>query len=349
MMATQPEPTLDQIMERVPGMMTKAELELLGSLASQATATIVELGSFAGLSTITLCLGARPTGHEVVTVDAFQSEIRTMIKVLSKIFARSDDQVTQTKWSGGVSPEQALRANLATFGVSPRIVKGLSWAAADQVAGPVGLLLVDADHTRTAVERDLAAWAPKMTADGVVVFDDYVHGQWVDVREVADEWAAREGWTRTDSVGKVAVFRRAAHTAARPWPSVDHAPPGDDPPPPSSGQSTVAASRSPTPRLDRDGAATVQAYLEAFQARDLEGCLRLFADDAVIVFISGRWEGDSRHRAVAPRSFRRRPAVWRAFARSNPAAMTSRSMRRSPRRPCAIGRSARCRCAPRSP
>jgi predicted O-methyltransferase YrrM len=266
---------LDEALATVPGMMDRRELELLYTLASQTEQTIVELGSFAGLSTIALCLGARATGAQVVTVDAFVSDYRSLRRAVGQLFARSNDQYTRAKWSKmHISPERALRDNLRSFGVSARIIKAYSWAAAEQVDGPVGLLFIDADHTRPAVERDLSAWTPKLSANAVVAFDDYVHDNCPDVAPVANEWAMQFAWCRVDVVSKVAVFRRTAGAACIPCAVQD-------------ARAPESAYVAPSPLHQReveDPRKHVQDYLRAFRDRDLRACMRCFAPDATVEF-----------------------------------------------------------------
>ena len=282
---------LDEALARVPGMMDRRELELLYTLASRTHETIVELGAFAGLSTIALCLGAQSTGAEVVTVDAFTADIRSLRRTLGQVFAHSADRSTRARWSGvRLDPERALRENLRSFGVSARIIRGYSWAAAEQVDGPVGLLFVDADHTRAAIERDLAAWTPKLGAEAVVAFDDYIHDQWTDVVLVANEWAAQHARDRMEVVGKVAVFRRGQNDSGH-GPFVDSRLSSTPPPEAVSATAARTTSTSSAERHVDDPERHIQAYLRAFSDRDLDACLRAFADDATITFVDGPWQG----------------------------------------------------------
>src|SRR5262249_36485582 len=156
---------------QIPGMMARVELDLLRDLAAQSRGTIVELGSFVGLSTIALCLGAREAGVEVVTIDEFGADLDQIVASIRGFYAHGGLQAP--RWALSGPGDQVLADNLRAFGVSARIIKGLSWQAAALVDGPVGLLFVDADHRRPAIEQDLAAWGPKLLLDAIVAFDDY--------------------------------------------------------------------------------------------------------------------------------------------------------------------------------
>ena len=51
---------------------------------------------------------------------------------------------------------------------------------------PVGLLFIDGDHRAEMVRRDWEAWRPHLTADAIIIFDDY-GARWPGVVEVVDE------------------------------------------------------------------------------------------------------------------------------------------------------------------
>jgi hypothetical protein len=207
---------LDRALATVPGFVSKGELEILRRLAAEARGTIVELGPFAGLSTIALCSGAQESGAEVVAIDAF----------ISWMQEAGTDEATmrQTLAVMGFAPQnidamcnpsaEALKRNLSAFGFAPRVVESITWEATDAVSGVVSLLFVDADHTKQGVERDIEAWAPKMAPDGVVAFHDYHSERWPDVKPLADAWAERDGWYPAERDFRMQVFRRARPGAA---------------------------------------------------------------------------------------------------------------------------------------
>lgn len=206
---------LDRVISRVPGFMSKPELQLLHQLATQSPATIVELGAFAGLSTTVLCLGAHIASVDVVTVDSFIS--------WTDEWDTSEETLRETLAIMGFSPdnieamcrvsEHTLRENLAGFGFSPRIINRLTWEAADLVDGPIGLLFHDADHAGESIDKDLAAWNLKLARDGAVAFHDYANERWPEVTPAVDRWATREGWYKAERESRLQVFRRAGHGA----------------------------------------------------------------------------------------------------------------------------------------
>lgn len=210
---------LDQAAVQVSGMMIKAELELLCRFAKKSPGTIVNLGAWAGLSTVALCLGAQTSSVEVVTVDSFAWSLIDASEMMENT---TEDELREFLASLGMQPKnidalfrlspEEVQRNLAAFGFSARILKSLSWDAAELVADPVGLLFIDADHTRDSVQKDIDAWGPKLLPNGIVVFHDYEHSEWPDVKVVADEWAARNGWHQTESAFQAQAFQRTQTT-----------------------------------------------------------------------------------------------------------------------------------------
>jgi predicted O-methyltransferase YrrM len=257
---------LAQVMTRVPGMMEKNELELLYQLACQSPGTIVELGPAFGRSTAALCLGAQANRVDVVTVDAFAS-------------LAQGSQTEEPTLPDDLEPptKERLRENLDAFGLSATIIDGLSWQAAEQVSGPISLLFHDAEHTADAVERDLSAWAPKLTEDAVIVFHDYEQEVFPGVKEAADQWAERLGWHKGESAGSLQVFRKRPSTAN----GVTSTRTVTEAVPPSS----TASAANP------EAMAIAQAYLDAFGANNLAACMQFYADDAVLIFLTKRFVG----------------------------------------------------------
>jgi hypothetical protein len=281
--ASEPRDILEQAVLQVPGLVDLGELRLLRYLASQSRGTIVELGAFHGLSTIALCLGARHGGVDVVTVDAFVSVLHGEMTESPPV-ARdvSGDAPADARNVVAQPSEMAVRRNLAAFGVFARVVNALSWEAAEQVDGPVGLLLHDADHTRPALEKDLAAWGPKLARDAVVVFHDYAGSLSPDVAPFADEWAVRQGFCRAETEGLLQVYRPMGSSEQRSTgPGTALTSRFGDP-----GQTWLAEDQE-TRRVavqEGDVESSVRAYLAAYGERDLPRCLEFFAQDAVIQF-----------------------------------------------------------------
>lgn len=72
-------------------------------------------------------------------------------------------------------------------------------AAAFIVDASLDFVFLDADHTYDAVVRDIAAWFPKLKADGVFCGHDYDHPQFPSwgVKKAVDEFCQRHGFELT--------------------------------------------------------------------------------------------------------------------------------------------------------
>lgn len=130
-------------------------LEVAASCVPEGQA-IVELGTYRGGSLKYLVAGA-PDSVQVFGVDAWgQGDI----------------------YRG--RPHMLDRYRLTDKRVAARVAKGATLihnttvqAAAEYDGPPVGCLYIDAEHRFDSVIADYQAWAPHLTPDAVVAFDDY--------------------------------------------------------------------------------------------------------------------------------------------------------------------------------
>jgi predicted O-methyltransferase YrrM len=124
---------------------------------------IVELGSYRGASTCWLAAGIRDEGVEVGVhaVDAWSTEVNAWSRYITS--ASLDEFVAQVTGFGlfkHVLPWQGLTTEVAE-----------RYAAEGQ--RHVGLLYIDADHSREAALADFHAWRNLLARGATVVFDDY--------------------------------------------------------------------------------------------------------------------------------------------------------------------------------
>ena len=87
-----------------------------------------------------------------------------------------------------------------------------------EVDGPLHLLLIDGDHHKEIIEKDIENWIPKVPYNGIVVFHDYNPTPgWVrqlphlaDVQQAVTEWllATHGQWIPLPTVGSLVAFRR---------------------------------------------------------------------------------------------------------------------------------------------
>jgi len=192
----QPEFTIDgmqQLAERVAGMTSPDELQLLYELAGQVEeGCIVEVGSFRGRSTVALAAGAaagaNPTVYAIEPHAPFEG-------VLGGQFGAEDrGEFYRTMLASGHFRNVRL-VNLSSEQVAP------GWQE------PIGLLWIDGDHSYEGVQRDFAAWRPFLHPAAPVAFDDSLNPDIGPSRLI--EQLREEGEFETAQVvGKVTVLRR---------------------------------------------------------------------------------------------------------------------------------------------
>lgn len=93
--------------------------------------------------------------------------------------------------------------NLITYVVTDSAAFGRMWNT------PVDLLIVDGDHTKEGVLRDIAAWRDKVTMGGLVWFHDYNPSVWgtpTGVKEAIEE--SKLDWTPVLTCGCSILYKR---------------------------------------------------------------------------------------------------------------------------------------------
>lgn len=81
--------------------------------------------------------------------------------------------------------------------------------------GPVHLLFIDGDHSYGAVARDIAGWAPKVPAGGVIAFHDFapdpkVAAKHAGIKRAVLEWEQDAQWHLLTPAGSIRAYRRPA-------------------------------------------------------------------------------------------------------------------------------------------
>jgi MMP 1-O-methyltransferase len=177
---------------QIEGYTAPTELALLYHLGIAATGpgTTVEIGSYLGRSTVVLARAAIDAGRDpIAAVDPHTSALGI-----------EGEQPRDTR--------EEFLANCEQAGVSShvRLLHMKSVDAAREWEGePVRLLFVDGWHSKEAVLQDVHAWAPFLTPDSAIVFDDFL--PFAGVRAAVRDLKA-EGTVRGSAaiVGKMAAF-----------------------------------------------------------------------------------------------------------------------------------------------
>ncbi|MGH9029605.1 MAG: class I SAM-dependent methyltransferase, partial [Acidimicrobiales bacterium] len=167
----------------VPGWLPECEAAALFVVLSELRpASIVEIGSYLGRSTVFLATTQKTLGvhGSVVAVDPHTGD-RQHLEGLG---------VTE------LPSFELFSAHLAASGVSERISPVVSTshdASTKWDRGAVDFLFVDGWHSYESVLEDGRDWLPRLSDHAIAVFDDVVHYEEVDraVVQLADERVAR--------------------------------------------------------------------------------------------------------------------------------------------------------------
>lgn len=146
----------------VDGWLTEAQARRLHDTARalDTAATVVEIGSFRGRSTIVLASGS-PVGADVVAIDPHGGGDRGPGEIVPDA-ARGDEDFS------------AFRANLVAAGVAERVrhVRKPSDGALGDVAGQIDLLFVDGSHRLRPARADIVEWGDRVAVGGTMLVHD---------------------------------------------------------------------------------------------------------------------------------------------------------------------------------
>jgi predicted O-methyltransferase YrrM len=182
--------------DEIEGMISAQEAALLYRLAAKPRAgCIVEIGSWRGKSAIAMALGVK-------TLPADKRQPITCIEphaeytgVLGGKFGPKDREAFFKAVLDADCAQEIALVNLS------------STAAARAWTKPIGLLFIDGDHSEEGVQADVDAWAPFLTRNGVIVFDD-AKDETIGPARVVERMLASGEYQLAKRVGKIAVLRK---------------------------------------------------------------------------------------------------------------------------------------------
>jgi predicted O-methyltransferase YrrM len=125
--------------------------------------TFVEVGCWKGRSTSFVGPVCNANGTRLVCVDHFAGSHDMLRDRYAATLAAED-------------VEETFRANMRALGIVVELLVEPSVDAARRFAeGTVDRVFLDGAHDAASVTQDLAAWAPRLTSDGVLAGHDYDH------------------------------------------------------------------------------------------------------------------------------------------------------------------------------
>ncbi len=127
--------------------------------------TIVELGAWKGLSTVWLANGAKDRGNaKLYSIDTWEG---------------TDNENTHAEMLKDYNKDQLYNeflTNIQNAGISefvePLRMTTLQASRIWPIENPIGLLMIDADHSYEGVKKDFEFWSPLVADGGLIVFDD---------------------------------------------------------------------------------------------------------------------------------------------------------------------------------
>ena len=194
------------LIEGVEGWLTDAQARRLWDAARRlrAPATIAEIGSFRGRSTIVLAQAAAD-GVDVVAIDPHGGGDRGPQEIVPDAALGEEDF-------------QAFNANLAHAGVAARVRHvrlpsrdALRPGAADGLDS-VDLLYVDGAHRYGPARADIEAWGDRVAAGGTLLVHDAYNAIGVTLAQLRVLFGSRR-WRYEGRTGSLAEYRRAELSA----------------------------------------------------------------------------------------------------------------------------------------
>jgi len=185
----------------VEGHLNPAEGYALMLLAAHGAGAgeIVEIGSFMGLSTCWLALGAKSAGREAVTaVDHFKG---------SKEHQAGRRHECAVLVEAGTTYPRFLE-NIERVGVGDQVrpVKATSEEAAGTWDRPIRLLFIDGDHRYESTRQDFELWSRFVVEGGYIAFHDV--GTWPGVTRFYGELMERGGYQEVWAALALRIVRK---------------------------------------------------------------------------------------------------------------------------------------------
>lgn len=181
----------------VAGMMVLDEVALVMEIAERAPDMALEVGAYLGLST---CAMAARCRFPVYTVDNFQTRI-----LKSPVYPHGFEYLA--------SNEDGFRANVERMGLTEKVhlLKQDSQDAARRWRKPLGMVLIDGDHTQAVA--DVRAWSRFIVDGGYLLLHDKNEP---DVQAAMAEIEASGEWQHVRTASLLVVYKRTGGSVTLP-------------------------------------------------------------------------------------------------------------------------------------
>jgi predicted O-methyltransferase YrrM len=177
------------ITANVEGFMTLEEVAAVMRYAAQAPALAVEIGTYLGLTAAAL---AAACPHDVYSIDPFETvHLTTPYQPRGFLYEAGNYERTV--------------ANLERIGLRERVhlLRRTSLDAAALWRKPIGLLLIDGDHTQASA--DVAAWSKYVVSGGYLLLHDKYEP---DVIAAGEALIASGDWQHIATPNQLLVYKR---------------------------------------------------------------------------------------------------------------------------------------------
>lgn len=165
----------------IEGFMESWELERLAELAINQD--VLEIGSFRGLSTWAMLVGAK----SLWSVDTHKAN--------SAGQQQMEDHTTLAFFQHAISRFKNVNYVIADSEIAAQM---------DALPRDFDMIFLDAMHTYEDVKADIERWYPRVRSGGLMVFHDYAHPHFPGVKQAVDE---RFG-PQSDVVGTLMWMRK---------------------------------------------------------------------------------------------------------------------------------------------
>jgi Methyltransferase domain len=183
--------------KEIRGFLLEADKQVLSRYTRSLPtgATIVEIGSFLGLSAAIMSAARRDC--KLVCIDPCD-------------LSGDEESLASYRAQGfnGARQYKRLRLNLALYGANARVIRATSQEALKRFSTKCHLLFVDGDHSYEACARDINSYAPYLHEFGTLILHDATEIGWPGPIKVARELRECDDWELLEEDGNCVVFRK---------------------------------------------------------------------------------------------------------------------------------------------